>query len=276
MVTPGRSDAVEPLGQHTKHERLRNTWLLRGHEIGLLLGCYVAMAALWCGVGALIVHLTPGTALGNADQNIEEWFADHRTPQRNSISLVGSMLSETAIKIALTAVVCLTLLWLFRRWFESLVIATSLILEAMTFLTVTLLVKRPRPDVPRLDGSPVSTSFPSGHTAAAVCYVSMAIVVFWHTRKRWIRALAVIVVTLVPIAVGVARMYRGMHHLTDVVGGAIIGAMSVALVTKILVSAEHRRLQAAMADPTTADPLAEEARHPLLQPPVPSSIGAAP
>jgi membrane-associated phospholipid phosphatase len=225
------------------------------------LGCYLGMIALWCGVGEAIVHLTPGTALGNADQDIAQWFVDRRTPRLNTISLVGSMLSETAIKIAITAIVCLVLLWVFHRWFESLVIAVSLILEASVFLTVTLLVKRPRPDVPRLDGSPVSTSFPSGHVAAAVCYSAMAIVVFWHTRKQWIRILAVVVVTLVPIAVGLARMYRGMHNLTDVIAGAIIGSMSVALVTTILSRAERRRL--ASAD-TRAVVEASESPHPLI------------
>jgi membrane-associated phospholipid phosphatase len=219
--------------------------------VGLLLGCYIAMTALWFGVGEAVVHFTPGTTLGNADQNIEEWFVERRTPRLNTLSLIGSMLAETAIKIAITAIVCAVLLWIFHRWFESLVIAVSLILEAMVFLTVTLLVKRPRPDVPRLDGSPVSSSFPSGHVAAAVCYAAMAVVVFWHTRKRWIRVVTVVLVVLVPIAVALARMYRGMHHLTDVVAGAMIGAMSVVLVTTILSRAEERRLASTGASGST-------------------------
>jgi membrane-associated phospholipid phosphatase len=229
------------------------------------------MTALWVGVGEAIAHLTPGTALGDADQRIEEWFYQRRTPRLDDLSLVGSMLSETAIKIAVTAIVCLTLLWVFHRWFESLVIAVSLVLEAMVFLTVTLIVKRPRPDVPHLDGSPVSSSFPSGHVAAAVCYGAMVVVLFWHTRKTWLRISAAVVVAMIPVAVGLARMYRGMHHLTDVVAGAIIGAMSVALVTMILQRAEsHRR--AALDDDSHSDAPGID-QPPMM--PLPESIGSA-
>jgi membrane-associated phospholipid phosphatase len=75
-----------------------------------------------------------------------------------------------------------------------------------------------------------------------MCYAAMAVVVFWHTRKTWIRAVAVIATILVPTAVALARMYRGMHHLTDVLGGAMIGAMCVVFVTWLLRRAEDRRL----------------------------------
>jgi membrane-associated phospholipid phosphatase len=88
----------------------------------------------------------------------------------------------------------------------------------------------------------VGSSFPSGHVAAAACYAAVAIVVFWHTRNWWLRALTVVVVALTPVAVALARMYRGMHYLTDVVAGAILGAAAVLVATWILLRAERRRL----------------------------------
>jgi len=75
----------------------------------------------------------------------------------------------------------------------------------------------------------------------------LAIVVFWHTRKRWIRALVVVVTVSMPFIVGIARMYRGMHHLTDVIAGALLGVTSVVLVTVILCRAEDRRRSREMA-----------------------------
>ena len=227
--------------EHRKGQ-LRTTWPLQKSDFAALLAFYVGMTLLWTGVGEIIKHFAARRAVGRADQNIEEWFVDRRTPTLNDLSLVGSMLSETAIKIAVTAVVGLALLWAFRRWIDTLVIWVSLVVEAMIFLTVTTIVARPRPDVPKLDGSPVSSSFPSGHVAAAMCYAAMAVVVFWHTRKSWIRVLTVIATILVPVAVALARMYRGMHHLTDVLAGAIIGAMCVVFVTWLLRRAEDRRL----------------------------------
>jgi len=228
--------------QSPGHEgRLRETWPIGRSDAILLLGFYVAMTLLWTCIGLLIRQFGEGSALGNADRNIEEWLVERRTPSRDTLSLVGSMLSETAIKIVVTAVVGLGLLWVLKRWLETLVIAISLIIEAMIFMTVTLIVARPRPDVPQLDESPVSTSFPSGHVAAAACYGAMAVVLFWHTRNFWLRGLAMFLTVALPTAVGAARMYRGMHFLTDVVAGALIGAMCVVAVTWILTRAEARR-----------------------------------
>jgi undecaprenyl-diphosphatase len=65
--------------------------------------------------------------------------------------------------------------------------------------------------------------------------------VFWHTRRRWIRALAVVVTVAVPVIVGLARMYRGMHFFTDVVAGVLLGAASVLVVIWIVCRAEDRR-----------------------------------
>ena len=62
------------------------------------------------------------------------------------------MLSETAIKIVVTAIVGLVLLCVFKRWLETLVIAVSLILEAMVFLTISVIVGG------RVPTSPASTA----------------------------------------------------------------------------------------------------------------------
>lgn len=231
--------------------RIRDTWPLRKHDVGLLVLCYVGITAVFCVVGYLVKQLDD-TGVGRGDERIEQWLADRRTPRLNSLSLFGSMMAETAVKIVITAVVGGVLLWVFKRWFETLIIAVSLILEAMVFITVTYIVERPRPDVPRLDGSPVVSSFPSGHTAAAVCYGAMALVVLWHTRRRWLRMVTVVLAILVPVIVGASRMYRGMHHLTDVVAGAIIGAASVYFVVRIVSAAENRRL-AARGDASVAE-----------------------
>jgi undecaprenyl-diphosphatase len=212
------------------------------------------MVALWSLVGWVLVHPLEDSSLERGDERAVRWFAERRTPTWDSLSLVGSWLSETIVKIVVTALVCLLLLRLMRRWFEASVVAVTLILEAMVFITTTKIVGRPRPDVPRLESSPVGSSFPSGHVAAAVCYGAIAVVVFWHTRKVWARALAVCITALVPPIVALARMYRGMHHPTDVAAGFVIGLMCLIVVTTVLQRAERRRLGGATPTlPTPSD-----------------------
>lgn len=264
-------------GRHERSdrtERLRDTWPIGWRDAGLLLACYVVLTGVWSAVGWAIVHPLDDTAIVRTDERVANWFVAQRTPTLDDWSLVGSYLAETIVKIVVTAIIVLVLLWAVKRWLDPLVVAVSLILEAMVFITVTWIVARPRPDVVRLDGSPVDSSFPSGHAAAAACYVAIAIVVFWHTRKRWIRALVVVVTVSMPFIVGIARMYRGMHHLTDVIAGGILGATSVVLVTVILCRAEDRRLSRETHDARSAP--ADVAPDVPLAPPVAAPAGNAP
>jgi undecaprenyl-diphosphatase len=119
-----------------------------------------------------------------------------------------------------------------------------LALEVTVFITASFVVDRGRPPISQLDSIPPTSSYPSGHTAAAVAfYGAIAIIVFWHTRNRVARSVAVAAAILLPVIVGSSRMYRGMHHLSDVAVGATIGLLSL-LVTYAVVrngpAAQHQ------------------------------------
>jgi membrane-associated phospholipid phosphatase len=79
-------------------------------------------------------------------------------------------------------------------------------------VTTTLLVHRARPNVVRLDQAPPTSSFPSGHTSAAVALYGAAaiLVVRYSTRAAW-RRVAVAIAIVVPLIVASSRLYRGMH-----------------------------------------------------------------
>jgi len=125
-------------------------------------------------------------------------------------------------------------MWYYRRWHEAAMIGIPLIFEATAFIVISFIVGRPRPDVERLLDSPVDTTFPSGHVAAATVYASFAVILFWHTTALWARALAVLGAVAAPLIVGWSRMYQGMHYLTDVIAGIVLGAASVLIVWSVL------------------------------------------
>jgi membrane-associated phospholipid phosphatase len=221
--------------------RLRDTWLIRRHEALVLGIVYALFTGIWFSIGWLLTHPLKDSSIVHADQSIAEWFVEQRTPRLNSLSLVGSMLSETVVKIVVTAIVAGAMLIVWKRWLEPLLVVVALILEAMCFITITMLVGRPRPDVPRLDTSPVGSSYPSGHVAAAVAYAAIVVVIFWHTRRRWIRAVAVAFAVIVPVCVALARLYRGMHFFTDVIFGALLGGAAVIATAMVLLRAADRQ-----------------------------------
>ena len=200
----------------------------------LLLMSYVTLVGVGTGIGLLLRYPLEDTAIVRFDERVAVWFSEHRTPDLNDYTVWGSDLADTFIKIAVTAVLALLLFLLWRRWVDPLMLIVSLVLEASVFITVTWLVRRPRPDVLRLEGSPVDSSFPSGHTAAAAAYGALVVVVFWHTRNRLARVAIVLLCAAVTAIVGLSRMYRGMHYLTDVVIGVVLGVVCVAITARIL------------------------------------------
>ena len=227
-------DRDEVTVARNRDQRLRDTWPLHRREATRLFIGLALLTVVWTAAGKLIVGPLNDSVLVKTDTGVADWMVAHRTPTWNRLTFFGSFLAETVTKVAVTTLLAVVLLSAWRRWFEPLVLTMSLVIEATAFIIATNVVGRQRPDVPHLDSSPVGSSFPSGHTAAAAAYVAIAVIVFWHTRKAWRRVLISAVCVLVPVIVALSRMYRGMHFLSDTVAGAILGAAAVILTGTVL------------------------------------------
>jgi len=183
------------------------------------------------GLGYLVTDVLPSTAIGKWDAEVPGRLVEHRQQQGISESKLITMLSETPTIIALTAIAAAVFRWTFGRWRESLLVIYAVVGETAIFMATTLFIDRPRPSVPQLDTAPPTSSFPSGHTAAAVCfYGSVAAIILWHSRHRWIKVVAVVVCAAVPLTIAGSRVYRGMHYPTDVLVGALLGAIWLTVV----------------------------------------------
>jgi membrane-associated phospholipid phosphatase len=92
------------------------------------------------------------------------------------------------------------------------------------FLLTGLVIDRERPAVSHLDVAPPTSSFPSGHTGAAVAlYGGLAVIVGWRVRRTVLKVALIAVLVCLPFLVAAARLYRGMHHPSDVLFGAANG-----------------------------------------------------
>jgi membrane-associated phospholipid phosphatase len=185
---------------------------------------YIVMGILLIGLGLILTKVLVGGPADHWDNSVNRWFVAQRTGTLTTVSSVGSALGETLTVIGIAVVVSLVLA-IGRHWRELGFLAAGLIVEASVALTTSVLVDRHRPNVSRLDAAPPTASFPSGHTAAAVVlYVSLALMLASFLRNTTVRALAWALAIVIPIFVGVSRLYRGMHHPTDVIGSVVLGA----------------------------------------------------
>lgn len=225
-----------------------------GRVAAVLIGGGLLLALALSLVGWAIVHLATPSAMTAWEDSVNQWFFLHRTPRLDALSHLGSYLAETVTCIALLMVMVLVLrVWL-GRWRESGALFAAIVGELLVFLIVTALVNRPRPDVPHLDAAPPTSSFPSGHTAAAVAfYGCLAVIMVRQLRPGWFAATIATVLCLVPIIVGVSRIYRGMHHPTDVLFGVVGGGLWLALVLTTFLPTPPRRAKSVTPRPSADD-----------------------
>jgi membrane-associated phospholipid phosphatase len=131
-----------------------------------------------------------------------------------------------------------------HRFLAAIFLAVAISVEAATYMATVLFIDRPRPHVVRLEDLGPGRSYPSGHTAAAVVmYVGIAMIVCKYVRNRVARSVAIVMAILAPLAVAIARVYRGMHHPLDAIAGALLGfaALYVGLLVARVVAASYAR-----------------------------------
>lgn len=223
---------------------LPHPWV-KGAEI--LVGWVITFGLLY-GVGWTVTRWNPSW-----DDGFCRWLQTFRTPDLDHLSWLWSKAGDTHAILMISLVFCPLALALWRQWRPVLFLVLAMFGELTLFLTSAAAVGRPRPGVEQLDGQMPTSSFPSGHIAATIClWAAIAIIVTARIRQPWrwvFPALAV----LMPLGVAVSRMYRGMHHPTDVFGACLLAAAWLTVlwwvvrpnahaVTATEAAAENRRL----------------------------------
>jgi undecaprenyl-diphosphatase len=208
----------------TKPAGERTVWQELGTVGKRFLPPWFAVGVVVVLLGLLITKVLENTAFAQADAGLDRWLEKQRTPTGETLTHYGTLLGETTTIVGLTAVTVVVFRLVFHRWRESVIVAICVIGQSVIFLVTTILIDRHRPPVRHLDASPPTSSFPSGHTAAATAYyLSTALIIAWHTRQVWLRWLIVVVGVLIPITVASCRMYRGMHYPTDTATSFLLG-----------------------------------------------------
>lgn len=208
--------------------------LLQRIEAQTLAVLCVLFGSLWA-VLALGSEVREGETAG-IDRAILLWF---RTPGNLGLPIGPAWLQESARDItALGGFTVLTLLTIgatlallaANRQRQALVFAATVIVAQIASTGLKTLNGRPRPAlVPYLDAV-MSSSFPSGHAMMSpVVYFTLVAIVAAGSSGRPLRTLMIGSAVLLVIAIGVSRVYLGVHWPTDVLAGWTIGS-AIALV----------------------------------------------
>jgi len=147
--------------------------------------------------------------------------------QNDALTVVMKVVTVAGSAPVVGSAAVIIIVWLALKHRRREAVFTFVAVAGAGTLNVLLkgLFGRPRPEVfPHLVQES-SSSFPSGHTMSAMAFAATVIVLCWPTRWRWPVATGA---TAYAFAVGVSRVYLGVHYPSDVIAG---WAVTIAWVT---------------------------------------------
>jgi undecaprenyl-diphosphatase len=203
------------------------------------------------GLLACLVVLTAVVAAGwtaPLDQATAVAAAVHRTAFQSAVAINVTALGSAPV-VVIVAVVAAAYAVAAGRPRLVLAIAWT----PLAFLldsTIKLLVRHPRPTVAMI-ALPPDFSFPSGHAvAASALYVTLALLAAGVERRAGPRRLLIASGVLVAGLVAWSRVYLGVHYLTDVVGGLMLGTAGAIVAAKAITDSDQVDRQALSHSPT--------------------------
>lgn len=226
LVGPGR--ALSPPGSRPLRHVLRDhpavrRRLDREELSGLLLTIALAvLVAAGVGFGAVMEMVTSERGLYRLDASAAEWGAEHATPATTEVLEAVTQLGSTKVVAAVAAVVALVA-WARRREVGVAAFLAVVVIGQMALSNgIKLAVGRDRPAVMPLVHA-TGLSFPSGHATAAAAVATALAFVLGRRRGRLARTVLALAAVAVIAVVAATRVLLGVHWLTDVVAGVLLG-----------------------------------------------------
>ncbi|MBK5305433.1 MAG: phosphatase PAP2 family protein [Frankiaceae bacterium] len=189
-------------------------------------------ALLAGGLFALVVLVVPLGALVRGqwgplirlDHRVEG-AAHEDAVEHGIVPAVAKVVTHVGAPLLLELVTAAFVIWLLVRGHRRLAAYMAACVAGAYTLSTTgkMLVDRARPVFEDPISHARGASFPSGHaTGSAAFYLALAVVLLsllaWP-RRGWLLLMAVVV----PVAVAVTRVVLGVHYVSDVTAGLLIG-----------------------------------------------------
>jgi len=195
--------------------------------IGMLLIVWTADA--FTDIAAALKEKSP--TIQRIDTGVYEWFASRRTPVANALFTTVTRVGGPVGMGALVVVVIAVLIARRRfRWAAYLAITSSggaLLNQLLKFHFV-----RQRPDLKAALLDALGYSFPSGHAMSATIILGALAYLAARSVREWVnKSAALSGLATLALAIGISRLYLGVHWASDVGAGFAAGLLWVTATT---------------------------------------------
>jgi undecaprenyl-diphosphatase len=149
---------------------------------------------------------------------VASFITEDMTDFMKVLSNCGSGVVLALISVIIIIVVHKSKKYAFYGWMIGANLITCSVLDEV----FKVIFHRERPDILRLIDI-TGYSFPSGHSMIGLCFYGYLAYILWvNMKSRWRYPLVLLSVALI-IAIGISRIYLGVHYASDVIGGFSAG-----------------------------------------------------
>jgi membrane-associated phospholipid phosphatase len=184
----------------------------------------VLAAAAFAAIAVVAVHTVPPAFDMRVREAVHGWASPWLTAGMRAITLLGSgwFLFAAGVVAAIREAMR-------GRRREAAYVGLAIVGAKILEQSAKYTFARVRPEAFFGYPQPDTFSFPSGHALASLCFY-VAVTRIWFGR----RAVGWIVCGLLVAAIGLSRVYLGVHYPSDVLAGYALGICWMALVSSVL------------------------------------------
>ncbi|AYH45687.1 bifunctional DedA family/phosphatase PAP2 family protein [Azoarcus sp. DN11] len=191
-----------------------------GLPLTVLALAFAYVLALFAGI---VEDVVTSDAIVAIDHATAQLIAAFRAPSVIPPFVWISGLGAPPLVGALLVVASLAL-WLVQRWFAAAGLLVSTLGASLVLTLGKLAFQRPRPVEAVILES--SYSFPSGHATTAVAFYGFLGYLLIRSAARWkVRVHLFFATAGLVILIGLSRIVLGVHYLSDVWAGYLVGAL---------------------------------------------------
>jgi len=218
LAMPHASEASSPLSKPTT-------------RFGARAVLSVVALALVAVPGALTLLLVEDkwAPLVRADSGARDRLHDYAVTHTGFVALM-QLISSSGSALAWQVVMTTVVLWLLWRRLPRLALFVVVTATGSSLLNsvVKSAVHRLRPVLTDPVAHESGLSFPSGHAQSAIVGYGVLLLVFMPQLHGAWRRVGLTLAVLMVLAIGFSRVALGVHYVSDVVGGFVLGAAWVA------------------------------------------------
>jgi membrane-associated phospholipid phosphatase len=195
------------------------------HKKNVLPSFLVGLTLIFLSLSHLVLNSPPS----HLDVSFTVAVQKHQSPALDTCANFISWFGYMPVSLIMVLLVA-TLFFIsgFKR--EALYTLYTLI-SGLISTGTKILINRPRPtkDLVRILDVVRDRSFPSGHVLFYTLFFGMLILIAAKTKEipLFLRGMVSVMSALMIVMVPLSRIYLGVHWLTDVFGGFILGLMSL-------------------------------------------------